>query len=53
MSTTTAPPRGQDPADTGGGLSWMWRRRLPNYPETGPRSLYLGITVVATVVLYY
>jgi len=26
---------------------------LPHYPDTGPRSLYLGITVLATVILYY
>ena len=26
---------------------------MPHYPDTGPRSLYLGITVLATVILYY
>jgi ACS family D-galactonate transporter-like MFS transporter len=31
----------------------LWDRKLPHYPETGPRSLYLGITVLATIVLYY
>jgi MFS family permease len=31
----------------------LWDRKLSHYPETGPRSLYLGITVLATVVLYY
>jgi MFS family permease len=31
----------------------LWDRKLPHYPESGPRSLYLAITVLATVVLYY
>src|SRR4051795_13580067 len=35
---------------TGGGL---WNRQLDHYPDNGPRTLYLGITVLATVVLYY
>jgi ACS family D-galactonate transporter-like MFS transporter len=53
MSTTTTPAREGRPAADGGGLSWIWRRQLSSYPETGPRSLYLAITVLATVVLYY
>ncbi|GAB3308698.1 hypothetical protein GCM10027451_17960 [Geodermatophilus aquaeductus] len=40
------------PPDSGG-LRRLWDRTLHRYPETGPRSLYLGITVLATVVLYY
>src|SRR5262249_6647448 len=36
-----------------GGLSWLWRRQLDSYPETGPRVTYLAITVLATVMLYY
>ena len=36
-----------------GGLSWLWDRQLDVYPETGPRVVYLGITVLATIVLYY
>ena len=53
MTTTTAPSR-----DTGGqatprGPRRLWDRKLTHYPETGPRSLYLAITVLATVVLYY
>jgi MFS family permease len=49
MSTTTADiaPR------RGGGLSWVWRRQLDAYPNTGPRIMYLAITVLATVTLYY
>ncbi|MGY1784463.1 MFS transporter [Geodermatophilus sp. SYSU D00698] len=45
-SETPTPPRG-------GGLRRLWDRKLDRYPDTGPRSLYLGITVLATVVLYY
>ena len=33
--------------------SWLWNRQLERYPDTGMRMLYLGITVVATVMLYY
>jgi MFS family permease len=36
-----------------GGVSWLWRRQLESYPNTGPRVLYLAITVLATVMLYY
>jgi MFS family permease len=32
---------------------WLWRRQLDTYPSTGPRVLYLAITVLATVTLYY
>jgi MFS family permease len=31
----------------------LWNRQLPHYPDNGPRALYLAITVLATVVLYY
>jgi ACS family D-galactonate transporter-like MFS transporter len=54
VTTTTAPPQGADgTAAPGAGLRRLWDRKLPHYPETGPRSLYLAITVLATVVLYY
>jgi MFS family permease len=36
-----------------GGASWLWRRDLDSYPDTGPRVLYLAITVLATITLYY
>jgi len=36
-----------------GGLSWLWRRQLPAYPDTGARIWLLAITVLATVTLYY
>lgn len=35
------------------GVSWLWRRQLDHYPETGARVMYLAITVLATVMLYY
>jgi MFS family permease len=35
------------------GASWLWRRQLERYPDTGPRLLYLAITVLATITLYY
>jgi ACS family D-galactonate transporter-like MFS transporter len=37
----------------GGGASFLWQRQLDAYPNTGPRFLYLGITVLATIMLYY
>ena len=33
--------------------SWLWNRQLEHYPDTGMRVLYLAITVLATVMLYY
>ena len=36
-----------------GGLGRMWDRQLHRYPDTGARSGYLALTVLATVVLYY
>ncbi|HXA62729.1 MAG TPA: MFS transporter, partial [Streptosporangiaceae bacterium] len=35
------------------GVSWLWRRQLDTYPETGARVLLLAITVLATITLYY
>ena len=34
-------------------LGLLWRRQLDHYPATAPRTLYLGIVVLATIVLYY
>ncbi|TQS40267.1 MFS transporter [Cryptosporangium phraense] len=31
----------------------LWRRQLDHYPATAPRAFYLGIVVLATIVLYY
>src|ERR1022692_720053 len=36
-----------------GGASWLWKRQLASYPDTGPRVLYLAMTVLATITLYY
>ncbi|MCW2909078.1 MAG: transporter [Actinomycetia bacterium] len=36
-----------------GRAEWLWRRQLDTYPSTGRRVLYLAITVLATVTLYY
>jgi MFS family permease len=36
-----------------GAASWLWRRQLETYPDTRPRLLYLAITVLATIMLYY
>ncbi|MGI8492591.1 MAG: MFS transporter, partial [Acidimicrobiales bacterium] len=48
MSVTTA-----DSVSEPKGFSWLWNRQLGSYPDTGPRLTYLGITVLATVMLYY
>ncbi len=53
MSSTTAPPRDGSSAAAGGTPTSIWRRQLARYPENRPRSFYLAITVLATVVLYY
>jgi MFS family permease len=34
-------------------LSSLWDRQLESYPETAPRLMYLAITVLCTVMLYY
>lgn len=31
----------------------IWGRQLDRYPSHGPRALYLGIVVIATITLYY
>jgi MFS transporter, ACS family, D-galactonate transporter len=46
VATEPAPSRS-------GGLSWIWNRQLDAYPDTGPRVMYLAITVLATITLYY
>jgi MFS family permease len=49
MTATTAEPvSGQR-----GLLSGLIHRQLDTYPETGPRVMYLAITVLATITLYY
>ncbi|HLM89080.1 MAG TPA: MFS transporter [Streptosporangiaceae bacterium] len=49
MAGVAAPPV----PSRSGGLSWIWRRQLDAYPDTGPRVMYLAITVLATITLYY
>ena len=36
-----------------GWASTLWRRQLQHYPDTNLRLLYLAVTVLATVTLYY
>jgi ACS family D-galactonate transporter-like MFS transporter len=36
-----------------GWASTLWRRQLDAYPNTTPRVIYLAITVLATMTLYY
>jgi MFS family permease len=50
MSATAADPV------TEGGPGWastLWHRQLDTYPDTGRRILFLAITVLATITLYY
>jgi MFS transporter, ACS family, D-galactonate transporter len=46
VATQPAPSRSS-------GLSWIWNRQLHHYPDTAPRVMYLAITVLATITLYY
>ncbi len=49
MTATTAEPvSGQR-----GLFSSLIHRQLDSYPDTGPRVMYLAITVLATIMLYY
>ena len=43
----------ETPVRGSNGASWLWRRQLEAYPNTRPRMLYLAITVLATIMLYY
>jgi MFS family permease len=42
-----------DVSPSRGGVSFLWRRQLDSYPDTGPRIFYLALTVLATITLYY
>src|SRR5580698_1542537 len=42
-----------EPNAVPGWASTLWRRQLDVYPSTGPRYMYLAITVLATITLYY
>jgi len=41
-------PRGRSPIARA-----LWYRQIDRYPDTAPRVFYLGIVVLATIVLYY
>jgi MFS family permease len=50
-SPAAAVPAAPEPAfQARGGI---WGRQLERYPSHGPRALYLGIVVIATITLYY
>ena len=49
MTATTAEPVSRQR----GLLSSLIHRQLDTYPATGPRVMYLAITVLATITLYY
>ncbi|MGH3301095.1 MAG: MFS transporter [Streptosporangiaceae bacterium] len=49
MTATTAEPVSRQR----GAFSWLIHRQLDSYPNTGPRVMYLAITVLATITLYY
>ena len=49
----TVAAAGSETSSRSGLMSGLWNRQLDTYPETGPRMVYLGITVLATVQLYY
>jgi MFS family permease len=49
MTATTAEPvSGQR-----GGFSWLIHRQLDSYPDSGARVMFLAITVISTITLYY
>ncbi len=50
---TTAAPAVGARSHGGGFVRSLWYRQLDSYPETAPRILYLGIVVMATILLYY
>ncbi len=52
MSAITGQPEVQG-GRSGGAMRRLWDRELLHYPETTPRMAQLGLTVLATVVLYY
>src|SRR5215469_7032795 len=49
MSGTAAQPVHTRP----GWVDWLFKRQLDSYPDTRPRIMYLAITVLATITLYY
>ncbi|MGH9095372.1 MAG: MFS transporter, partial [Acidimicrobiales bacterium] len=51
MSVTAAGSASEGRQATG--LDRLVHRQLDSYPDTGPRTLFLAITVLATIMLYY
>ena len=51
MSTATAPP--SPAAEEAPRRPGLLNRQLEHYPPNGRRYLYLAITVLATIILYY
>ena len=49
MSVTAETPVSRRSSAT----AWLWKRQLDTYPDTRRRTLYLAITVLATITLYY
>jgi MFS family permease len=49
MTATTAEPV----SGRSGGISSLWNRQLPTYPDSRRRYFYLALTVLATITLYY
>jgi MFS transporter, ACS family, D-galactonate transporter len=49
MADVAAPPVPSRPGFFGS----LWNRQLDTYPNTTPRVMYLAITVLATITLYY
>ncbi|MFI6871490.1 MFS transporter [Nocardia sp. NPDC050406] len=52
-TTPTAVPPSQPVAAAPTLVTGLWRRKIPHYPDTGPRYWYLGVVVVVSVALYY
>ncbi|MHB1486966.1 MAG: MFS transporter [Acidimicrobiales bacterium] len=44
---------GTTPAGRPSPLARLWNRHLDHYPDNRPRVVYLGIVVLATIILYY
>ncbi|HET9093042.1 MAG TPA: MFS transporter [Acidimicrobiales bacterium] len=51
--TTVAVTGGENASRHGPITKALWYRELDRYPDTGRRVFYLGIVVLATIILYY
>jgi MFS family permease len=50
MATTITAEQAPPPIKAKGGI---WGRQLDRYPANGPRSFYLGVVIIVTIMLYY